>query len=73
VDLSVFNLSTSDWQAWGGLLVLVVVAKATRTESRTLMAAIAGAIVAPTPATFYVVSLLSLVWIFIDSLHLGRG
>jgi hypothetical protein len=72
-EFSAFALSSSDWHTFGALLVLVVVAKAAKAETRTLLAAVAGAIVSPTPATFYVVALLTLVWMFFDSLHLGRS
>lgn len=73
MDFSAFALSSSDWATYGGLLVLVIVGKAAKAETRTLSAAIAGAIVSPTPATFYVVAMLTLVWMWLDALKLGRG
>lgn len=72
-EFSVFSLSSSDWHTYGGLLILVIVAKAAKAETRTLLAAVAGSIVSPTPATFYVVAFLTLIWMWFDSLHLGRS
>lgn len=60
-DFSAFPLQAQDWQAFGGLLFCLLMAKVTRQESRTLLALIAALLVVPSPATFYVVALLSLV------------
>lgn len=72
MDFSDLAVSSSDYQVWGGLLFLVVVAKATRSESRTLLTAIAGSILASTPATLYVVGVLAIVFKLFDGLNLGR-
>lgn len=72
MDFSALSVSSSDWVTWGGLLVLVTVAIATHRESRALLAAIAGGVIAPTPATLYIVVLLALVWRLLDGLTLGR-
>jgi hypothetical protein len=72
MDFSELAVSGGDWIAWGGLLILGTVAIATHRESRVLLAAIAGCVVAPNPATLFVVALFAVVWRILDGLRLGR-
>jgi hypothetical protein len=67
-DFSGLAISSSDWVSWGGILFLVIVAKATRSETRTLMAGVMGAILVPSPATPFVIICFALVFKLFDAL-----
>lgn len=67
-DFSGFSLSSSDWISWGGILFLCIVAKGTRTESRTLSMGVMASILVPSPATPYVMIAFTLVLKVLDTL-----
>lgn len=66
IDLSAFTLTAGDWQAFGGLFFLWIVTKFVGNEQRTYTIAIVAVILVPSPATLYIVTLLSLVFRMYD-------
>lgn len=69
IDLGQFTLTDADWLSYGGVLFLAVVAKALKSETRTLSLGVVACILVPSGATPYVVAVLSMVLKFIDMIR----
>lgn len=71
--LEVFgDVPVAAWEAWAGLFFVVLVGKFSRTESRLVMASIAGLIAYPHAATLFVVGMLGLLFAAFDFVNVGQ-
>jgi hypothetical protein len=68
-DFTGFTLFAEDWADYGGVFFLCLIAKGTKTESRTLAATLVAAMLTDgNTATPYVMGVIALVLKYFDSL-----
>lgn len=68
IDLTGFGLTSDFWQAMGGVFFLAIIAKVLRSETRTLLIGVLAVLLAPTPASCYVVGVLAIVFRLLDAM-----
>lgn len=66
IDLTSFGLTSDFWVAMGGVFFVAIVAKFLRSETRTLLMVVVAVLLAPTPASCYVVGVLAIVFKLLD-------
>lgn len=66
-----FTLSSNDWVSLGAILWVGIMAKATRTETRTLLLAVLGAVLTGNPYVVVVVGVLALLFKLVDVIKIG--
>lgn len=72
LDLSAFTLTSLDWQFYGGLFFLWMMAKFTATELRSFAVGLIAVVVVPSPASLYIVGVLVLVFRVFDFWKAGK-
>lgn len=71
MDLSSFALTSADWQGFGGIFFVALIARLLHSEQRTLLMTVAGLLLVDSPATCYVVGVLAMVLKVIDFYKIG--
>lgn len=66
LDFSAFTITSLDWQYIGGLFFCCMLGKFLGSEMRTLLMALVGVTVVPSPAVLYIVGLLAIVFKLLD-------